>query len=127
MIKLEHNGSLFSFERDQLGHGDWVILKGKCPGLIGTVTPNVIVPLLFARELTQVAIQKGLGSPEKFASVIVKPKVQRVSLSPRKKTINIKGAFNPFKMSFFPELEENESDDPEYDVVDELKEMELES
>lgn len=101
MISVKVQGNVFAFDRShETGEGFWICTQGKDPTSVGNITTrNRIVALDFAKELTQKAVDQGLGTFGDFVPVIRKEKHKPVSIAkePKIKDGKIRFGFNPFK------------------------------
>lgn len=92
----------FTFTRLSDGQGFWICLEGKDPTSCGNAsTRNQIVSVDFSKELTDLAIERGIGTVNDFVRCIEKPKYAPVHIpkEPKDNKGRIRFAINPFKLA----------------------------
>lgn len=87
IYKHRNDRGLFALNRDQDGNLIWVCVRGNCPGLMGTVNMNMVVPIGYGVILTDEARASG-ADPELFRRTV---KVEEKKKSKRKSAPKTKG------------------------------------
>ena len=73
-VRFNYGGTLYGFIRDRFtGIGEWIVLAGRCPLLLGYSNANAVVPVIFGNELTEAAKEQGITEDHNFSRNKPKP------------------------------------------------------
>lgn len=94
-VRLDFEGSVYGFSKDQDGNGFWFCVSGKIPGMLGSMSSGIVVPRVFASRLSAEAIRRNLIDLSDIQKDVKRDEPKRKIVKIKKE--GWKGAFNPFQ------------------------------
>lgn len=111
VVRLDYLGSEYCFTRDTFGKGYWYCVRGKIPTIFGSATIGLVVPSLFAADLTKEAVARGIARQDDLMrSLAKKVREKKGNRKPRRSHVLV-ASFNPF----------DEPQTPEEEVIQQLR------